>query len=362
MSRSQLKLWRPEDESNPPTPWECVHWDGKRDVEDAVLDGRQVHGGWRLVEFLRRHFGPACLYGGEFPASSKTILGYWDAVRWAVRVDADRLLQDLSEGWLVQVHTRMETATYQRAKVAKQRSLSRDTRAKHGRQLRTILKELAWLDVVGPMRPQRRSRRRSHANRPSPKPAYTLQELRSVVSAAESIPIRGFECSRLRALWRSIFGLGFYTGLRRETLLAVSWNEVQTRDGEPWLHVPAAMTKDSEPWDGPIHTTLWVELLALHGESPATSAQLVPWPYEADWLLARVKQAVVAAGIAAGRGRDIHGLRRAHEQEMLRAGFDLEKQTAARLLNQSDPSTTFGYYAQLGQLRAKYIRQMPEIW
>lgn len=359
---AQLRLWRGDGENHPPTPWESVHWDGARKVEDAVLDGREVHGGWRLVEFLRRYFGPAHLLGGEAPATEKTILGYWDAVRWACRVDRDPLLDEIGDGWLGQTLGRMRDARYRRGTQCVERGLASETRAKHGRQLRTLLKEAAWLGVIGPMRPAMRARRRSAAQRPGPKPAYTVAELRAIVARSESIPVKGFSGSRLRALWRSIYGLGFYTGLRREALLAVSWQCVQPVGEEQWLRVPATMAKDKEPWEGPIYPALWTELLQVYGESPAQSAALLPWPYEADWLTQRVKDAVAAAGIAGGRGRDLHGLRRSHEQVMLSSGFDLERQTAARLLNQSDPATTFGYYAQLGQLRAKYIRAMPAIW
>lgn len=377
--RSQLKLWRGDGDSNPQTPWEAVRWDGSRDVADAVLDRREVHGGWRLVEFLRRYFCPSVLFVGDPPVTDGTVLAYWDAVRWAVRLGGDPLLDDISDIWLSAIQAKMCAARYRRSPGCPERQLSAQTRAKHSRQLRSMLKEAAWIGVVQPMRPPRRARRRGAALRPKPKPAYTVPELRRIVAQAERIPVRGFEGCRLRSLWRSIYGVGFYCGVRREALLGLTWEAVDVRkiveeptsgdDGgvpvnreEPWLHVPAELEKDSERMDTLIHPALWTELLHLRGQSALASDKLVPWPCEPDWLTQRVKDAVAACGVGSGRGRDLHGLRRANIQWWADSDYDAEKKALARAAGHSDPSTTFGYYADVGRMRAKYVRQMPAIW
>ena len=354
---AQLRLWCPtEGQPHLETEWQEIRWDGSR--EAVPVESDEVSTDWRWSEFFLRYFRPAFLFAAP-AAQDKTICGYYDAVRYSVLLGGDPLLADVDAGWLQGVRANLGKATFARGKYSPHRPLSRETQAKHWRQLSTIARELQWLELIPPIRPPRKTRRRSALRiGPRPKPAYTVPQLRLIVSELCRIRVAGFEGDLLRALWRSVVGLGFYTGLRREALLSVTWAEVELEDGVWWLHVPAEMTKDAEPWDGPIYPALVAELCRIRG----ATGKLLPWPYGADWLTSRFKRGVQAANIPLGRGRDLQGLRRAHEQTLLEAGFDLEKQTAARLLNHSDPSTTFGHYAHLGQLRAKYIRHMPAIW
>jgi integrase len=360
--RSQLRLWRPDGDCHPPTPWEHVRWDGSRTVEDAVLDGREVHKGWRLVEFLRRYFGPVWLFGGETPARDGYILAFWDAARWVARVVGDPLLADICEGWFADFQGKLRDATYTRSTVCNARKLSDATRAKHYRQIRALIRELEWLRIIDPMRPPRKSRRRSAPEEPEPKPCYSVPDLRKLVAAAVNVPVQGCDADRRRALWRATIGLGFYTGLRREACLSATWSHVERLGTESWLHVPGALTKTKKRWDGPIYPALLAELEQLRPAGDDRDCKLLPWPYKPDWVLRLVKIACGLAGLGSGKGRDIHGLRRSHTELVLGEDYTAEATDVRDSLDQADESTTFRYYTPRAKLRAKYIRRAPAIW
>lgn len=354
---AQLRLWSPDQEVEPEMPWDKMRWDGDRSVPDQEP---RPDKSWRLSRWVLEYWRPWGLCAGEDPAREKTILNYFDATRWALRIGGDPLLEDLNAGWLAKVFGGLGTQTYARtcAKPAVARHLAAETQAKHRRALSTLVRELVWQGLVPPMRVRPRCKRRAGRVRPVPKPAYTVPELRKIVSQAETVAVSGFTGPRLRALWRSVYGIGFYTGLRREAWLSVTWAHVSATDGVWWLRVPAELAKDSEPWDGPLYGALVQELLLLRNQE---DGRLIPWPHGADWLLARHKQISKAAGIS-GRGRDLHGLKRAHLCVLAEAGFDAEKRSLSLLAGHSDCTTTFSHYTPIGRLRAKYIPQMPPIW
>lgn len=353
---TQLRLWTPEDATDEPElPWQKMRWDWDRAVPDAPPNVLQS---WRFSRWFLEYWLPWGLCAGEDPARDKTILGYFDAARWALRVAGDPILDQIGEGWLARVNAGLGKQTYSRsAALEVLRPLSAETQAKHRRQIATCLRELVWQGLIKPLRTRRRVKRRSSRVRPVPKAAYSVGELRRIVSQAETVPVEGFTGDRLRALWRSVYGIGFYTGLRREAWLAANWAHVAETDGVWWLRVPAEITKDSEPWEGPLYEPLVRELLAIRGGS----GRLIPWPYGADWLLERHKQSCRAVGLT-GRGRDLHGLRRSHLVCLADAGFDAEKQSLTLMAGHSDAATTFGHYTPVGRLRAKYVPQMPAIW
>jgi integrase len=362
MSGHQLKLYFGPESGDPP---ECrpedLRWDGSRSVPAVVPEfGKRD----RFSRWLLEYWVPFRLAAGEDPAADKTILGYFEAGRWAVRCAGDPCLGDLCEAWLLRVNDGLRTASYSRCERAgaKQRALSGETAAKHRRCLGTMLRELAWQGLVREMRTRRPAKRRrgKAAARTVQKPAYTVGQLRSIVAAAEKMPIAGLSGRASVALWRVLYGLAFYTGLRRETVLAAGWQHVEAVGGCDWLRIPASLTKDSESWDGALHPAVLDELGQLHGGERA--GLLAPWPYEPDWWYRRHCAAVEAAGIVRERGRDLHGLRRAHTSELRALGFEADVRGLAALMNHSDPATTTQYYVQLGQVRAKYLPQLPAIW
>lgn len=354
---TQLRLWTPDEVVEPECDWESMRWDGDRTVPEEEPRPDKA---WRFSRWFRAYWVPWGLCAGDDPARDKTILGYYDAVRWAMRIAGDPLLENLGEAWLTRVSAGLGKQTYCRGKqVGTLRPLSAETQAKHRRQIATCLRELTWQNLIRPIRPRRRVRRRSGRIRPTPKPAYSVAELRRIVAQAATVPVRGFTGPRLVSLWRSIYGLAYYTGLRREAVLAVTWAHVSETDGTWWLRVPAEITKDSEPWEGPLYGPLVAELAAVRGQD--AGGRLIPWPHGADWLLARHKQICAAVGLT-GRGRDLHALRRSHLQTLAESGFDSEKQSLVLLAGHSDASTTFGHYTPIGRLRAKYVPQMPLIW
>lgn len=352
----QLRLWNPDaivDE--PEAVWEKIRWDGRRAVPDQEP---RPSNAWRFSRWFLEYYVPWQLCAGDDPARDKTILGYYDAVRWAIRVAGDPYLEDIGQGWLAKVHGGLAESTYCRSNRCEiGRPLASETQAKHRRQLATCLREAIWQGLVSPLRTRRTVRRRSGRVRPVPKPAYTVAELRRIVQQAEVLAVAGFSGVRLRALWRSLYGLAFFTGLRREAVLSVTWEHVSELDGVCWLRVPAELAKDSEAWEGPLYGPLVAELRTVRG----VSGRLAPWPHGADWLSERHRQICAAVGLS-GRGRDWHGLRRAHVATLAAAGFDAEKRSLALLAGHADAATTFGSYTAVGQLRAKYVPHLPAIW
>jgi integrase len=352
---AQLRLWVPDGTEGPETEcdWQEVRWDGVRAVPASEpLPTKD----WRLSRWFREYWVPWELLAGDDPAREKTVLGYFDAVRWAIRIGGDPILKDIDQGWLNRVQSGLAEQTFCRAaKCGIQRPLRQDTQAKHKRQLATCLKELVWQGLVKPLRTRRRVKRRAGRVRPAPKPAYSVEQLRAILGKAEGVPVEGFAGSQLRSLWRSLYGLAFYTGLRREAVLAVNWSHVTESQGVSWLVVPAELTKDSESWEGPLHPALVDVFRAIRGPSD----RLAPWPYRADWLSERHREICRGLGL---RMTDWHGLKRSHMQTLTVAGFDAEKRGLALLAGHSDASTTFGHYTTVGQLRAKYLPQMPALW
>lgn len=353
---TQLRLWSPDEADEPETSWEQIRWSGDRTVPDAEP---RPHKRWRFSRWFREYWVPWGLCAGDDPARDKTIWGYYDACRWAVRIAGDPLLEDISTGWLNRVHSGLTVQTWTRAKThATARPLSSETQAKLRRSLATCLREMAWQGLIPAIRTRPRATRRAGRVRQPPKPAYTIPELRRIVAYAETMPVRGFSGPRLQSLWRCVYGLGFYTGIRREALLSATWAHVVETDGVWWLCVPAEICKDSEPWEGPLYRPLVTELLAVRG---AEDGRLVPWPHRPEWLLSRHKQICRAVGLS-GRGRDLHGLKRSHLAALADAGFDAEKRSLALLAGHSDLATTFHHYTPIARLRSKYIPTMPAIW
>lgn len=351
----QLRLWVPDgtDGPNSACDWQEMRWDGVSAVPER--EPRPTKD-WRFSRWFREYWVPWELLAGDDPAREKTVLGYFDAVRWAIRIGGDPMLKDIDQGWLNRVQSGLAQQTFCRsAAFGVPRPLRPETQAKHKRQLATCLKELVWQGLVKPLRTRRRVKRRAGRCRPVPKLAYSVEQLRAIVQRAEQVPVNGFSGCRLRAFWRAVYGLAFYTGLRREAVLSVHWSHVTEADGVAWLVVPAELTKDSEVWEGPLHPLLAEVLRVIRGPS----GRLAPWPYRADWLSERHREICRAMGLPV---HDWHGLKRAHVQTLTAAGFDAEKRGLALLAGHSDCSTTFGHYTAVGQLRAKYLPQMPALW
>lgn len=352
----QLRLWCPEQPDAPEISWEQLRWDGRRTVPDT--EPRPTPG-WRLSRWFLQYYVPWQLCAGDDPARDKTILGYFDAIRWSVRVAGDPYLEEIGPAWLARVYAGLANQTYARSAALNiARPLAAETQAKHRRQLAACLREAIWQGLVAPLRTRRAVRRRSGRVRPAPKPAYTVAELRRIVAQAETVPVSGFTGDRQRSIWRALYGLAFYTGMRREAILSVTWEHVTETDGMWWLRAPAEVAKDSEPWDGPLYGTLVRELLALRG----ASSKLAPWPHGPDWLSERHRMICAAVGLS-GRGRaEWHALKRSHLHVLAEAGFDAEKRAISLIAGHSDCGTTFGHYTPLGRLRAKYVLEMPPIW
>lgn len=360
----QLRLWRPDIDVRPPAKADSLRWDGRREMPERRPC---LSADMRLAaEWFPQWFLPFCLAGGDFPAADKTILGYYEALRWAVRTAGDPVLRDVDESWVGRVYEGLRTATYTRGRSSGASwAMSAATADKHRRGLRTMCRELEDQELILPLRRRRIPKRRSmRARRPMMKPSYTVEQLRAIVAAAESIEIRGWTRRQQVAFWRSAYGLAFYTGLRREAILGVEWRHLH---GE-WLIVPDSLTKDGEPWEGPLPAQLLGELQLVSGSQ--RDGLLLPWPYGPDWLLARHYQACAAAGVCGlpgrgqrrERGRDWHGIRRCHTAVLGSMGFNEERQALSRLIGHSDPVTTFGYYTELGKLRGKYVLDLPALW
>lgn len=347
------------DRSAAPCDPEGLKWDRSRlaPVDQPAITSRD-----RLSRWFTGYWVPLELASGADPARDKTVLGYYEAVRWAIRLAGDPILRDLDDCWVNRVHDGLRTATFGRAAGAAQTPLSAATAAKHRRTLGTMLRELRWGELIPPLRPARRVRRH-HARdeRQAPRPYYTVEQLRAILRHVERTPIATLAPARAAHAWRVLYGLAFYTGLRRETVLALDWIHVQQGDaGQMQLHVPAELTKDGEPWDGPLHPALAVELHALHGAT--RSGTLAIWPYAPDWWYRRHRAAVRAAGVDGDRGRDLHGIRRTHAVELATLGFQDDLRGLAALMNHSDSQITTRYYVQLSQVRARYLPRLPAIW
>lgn len=361
VSAIQLRvLWPDEPRTiHGPRP---LRWDGSYDLPETVLPADQsLH----LSEYFLDRFMPLRLLNEK--AAKKTVLGYLDALRWATSAAGDQTIADIARDvdvWFAKVRHGLASDTYCRSSFtgAPTRSLSAATQAKHIRQLRAILRELG---PEGDGLLRRIPRNRGKKAAPRPKSCYTIAELRAVVAAAVRYA-EGQPATPQRhtpTFWRAWYGTLFYTGLRRETALALRWRDLEERDGKLWFNVDGELnTKTGKPLWLVCHPLLESEIRASRPADVDKQALVLGARCTGDHLYRLNAKFVRDAGITPRRGLDLHGVRRTLDSTAAMQVVSRAVDTASALSQHSDASTTIGYYVDKAALLSAVVPQLPPLW
>jgi len=260
----------------------------------------------------------------------------------------------------------LRSATFARGPLARSRSLSADTIAKHLTQLRAITARIG--PTIDPKRPAKKLVAETPylaVKRPQarPKPAFAIEAARRMLAGVWQQPRWPRQAATAidapRFLLATVATL-YYTGLRPGTALGLDWGMLGEHGADAFLDVPAAaVTKTRKPIQKFLHAEALAAICRLHGVSPAkhpASGPLLRCPWTYGTLAKLHKRLQRRAGLAGELS--LQAWRRTHGTELARLGLGRALELARGSLDHADVATTSGYYVDL---EAEAIKRLPPI-
>lgn len=292
-----------------------------------------------LTELFDRAFEPLCIRGQGL--SPKTARVYREALAWWRTLAADPPLASIDEF----TTARFADALTQQPGRKKGAMLSIGTQRKLIQQIDTLLKFSG---------PRGRSGRERYYQailacpppidrpRPDHKPPagdWTLEEIRSMIEAAETMTAPRRLAVPAPQWWQALIIVATYTGLRISQLMSLRYDAMKP----PWISVAAESSK------GRRGKRQYLAAPAIGAiEMIRTARELIfetaSWPRNPRYLQTLLKRLQTRAGIDPERQFGWHGFRRTHATWLadLRDGGGV--QAAQLSLGHGSATTTLGHY------------------
>lgn len=335
---------------------------------------------WPLDVFTREWFLPVALgvsYQQVVKDSSlyPTAVTYLDTAAWWRTLTLNPPISAISITDVRAFEGSLAGASWKRGLRGPARLLSPATRAKHMRQLRTILRRLGpdldW-ERIGARIHTTTPRFRVTSHRLLPKASFTVAEATALVAATGRLSRprsvkrgderRGKWLVPWRDWWRAFLLTLFYTGLRTGTVLELTREMFEQRGDDTWLRIPGEI-RTADGLVIKVVKTKNALLKFLHPVAAAAISNLgvqegrvFHWPHCPRHLLTVHERVQRIAGL--DQVLSPHAWRRTHAKQIALLGGRAALATAQRALDHADARTTGESYCNI---EPELIRQFPLI-
>jgi integrase len=312
-------------------------------------------GGETLTTWFERSFVPRLERDGAGAATIggyRESLGYWEKLteRIAWRRIEQRTVDDFRKA--------LALATYRRGPFATQRPLSPFTVFKHSRQLRRLLKRIAWRNKF------KLRMRLKKPHRLRPKPCFSLEDARRIAAAAAAVTDwQTLKCRKPPAA-PSVIWLGalidtlYYTGIRIGTLRRLRPEMIVAIDGAEWIDAPGTIVKTKKPIFKFLHPAAAASLKRLIAANGAEAQRVFPWPQSGDALADCLARLSERAGLPVKSRLSPHAWRRTNSRQMALAGLNRATWSSQMALDHEDSATTREFYLEI---EPEIIRRLPRL-